>query len=640
MFEHAHVDCTNLSTNPRHQPNPPTAPHRTTQAEGYETHWMSECGVIDLWVFSGPTPGDVARQLTRVVGRQALPPVFSLGYHQCRWNYKDEKDVAQVHGKFEELDFPYDVLWLDIEHTDGKRYFTWDKNLFPDPVAMQEALAAQGRKMVTIIDPHIKRDDNYYLHKAATELGLYVKDKDGNDFDGFCWPGQSSYLDFTNKTVRAWWADQFKLENYTGSTLNLYTWNDMNEPSVFNGPEVSMSKDCRNIAGVEHREWHNLYGMYMHRATAEGLQRRMKHQERPFVLSRSFFAGTQRFGAIWTGDNHASWDHLAVAAPMLLSISIAGLSFAGADVGGFFGDTDAELMTRWMQAGAFQPFFRGHAHHDTKRKEPWVYGEPTTSRIRKAVVARYTLLPYWYLTFYHAFKSGAPVMRPLWYEYPADEATFGMDDQWLIGRDLLVKPVTAPGVSELSVYFPGSEPWYDLETHEKLQGPGAKKVKAPIDKIPAYQRGGSIMPRKMRLRRSASLMFHDPYTLVVALDKQGRAEGKLYIDDERTFNYNAPQEFLYMNLTMAGRAMTSAKLAGLRKEKKKNPERIFNHTIERIVVVGQGSKPKSVAINGTITDKDREEPRLLEFDYDGKKKVLTIRKPDVYAVENWSLTLQ
>lgn len=162
-------------------------------------------------------------------------------------------------------------------------------------------------------------------------------------------------------------------------------------------------------------------------------------------MSRAFYAGTQRYGAIWTGDNKAEWDHLAIATPMLLSINVAGLSFAGADVGGFFQDTDAELMTRWMQAGAFQPFFRGHAHHDTKRKEPWVYGEPTTSRIREAVMARYSFLPFWYTVFWTAYNDGLPVMRPLWAHYPTEKVTFDMDDQWLIGSDLLVKPVTSAG---------------------------------------------------------------------------------------------------------------------------------------------------------------------------------------------------
>ena len=378
------------------------------------SHWMSESGIIDLFLIPGPNPPDVYRQYAHLTGTMPLPPMFSLGYHQCRWNYKDEEDVYQVQAKFEELDYPYDVLWLDIEHTDGKRYFTWDSNLFPNPREMQNKLWSQGRRMVTIIDPHVKRDEEYWIHKEATAKGLYIKDKDGKkDYDGWCWPGSSSYLDFTNEKARSWWADQFAYDRYRGSTSSLFTWNDMNEPSVFNGPEVSMQKDLRNLNGEEHREWHNIYGMLFHRSTAEGLIRRNKPDQniRPFVLSRSFFAGSQQYGAIWTGDNAAEWSHLEIASPMLLSLNVGALSFVGADVGGFFGNTDAELMTRWMQAGAYTPFFRGHAHHDAKRREPWMFGEETMVRLRRAAMSRYALLPFWYTVFYEAGISGMPVMR-------------------------------------------------------------------------------------------------------------------------------------------------------------------------------------------------------------------------------------
>lgn len=200
--------------------------------ESKTSHWMSESGIIDVFFLPGPSPRDLYRQYARLTGTAPLPPMFSLGYHQCRWNYKDEQDVYYVHGKFEELDYPYDVLWLDIEHTDGKRYFTWDKHLFPHPGVMQEKLWSQGRRMVTIVDPHVKRDDHYYIHKEATAKGLYIKDKDGKkDYDGWCWPGSSSYLDFTNEDARSWWADQFGYGRYKGSTPSLFTWNDMNEPS-------------------------------------------------------------------------------------------------------------------------------------------------------------------------------------------------------------------------------------------------------------------------------------------------------------------------------------------------------------------------------------------------------------------------
>ena len=407
------------------------------------THFVSESGVIDLFLLPGPGPAEMYGQYARITGRTALPPIFSLGYHQCRWNYRDETDVFQVvsfldhscvsfshtaltpscaltriietiqHAKFEELDYPYDVLWLDIEHTDGKRYFTWDDKTFPNPIEMQRKLGGDGRRMVTIVDPHIKRDDRYYIHQEATALGLYIKDRHGKkDYDGWCWPGSSSYLDFTDDRVRTWWARQFGYDKYKGSTPDLFTWNDMNEPSVFNGPEVSMQKDLLNLAGCEHREWHNLYGMLFHRSTGEGLVRRNDDGNvRPFVLSRSFFAGSQRYGAIWTGDNESKWSHLAIAAPMLLGLNVAALSFVGADVGGFFGNPDAELMTRWMQAGAYQPFFRGHAHHDSKRREPWMFGDETMVRLRRAAMARYALLPQWYTVFWEAGVTGMPVMR-------------------------------------------------------------------------------------------------------------------------------------------------------------------------------------------------------------------------------------
>eukprot|EP00617_Octactis_speculum_P024935 CAMPEP_0185770024 /NCGR_PEP_ID=MMETSP1174-20130828/57134_1 /TAXON_ID=35687 /ORGANISM="Dictyocha speculum, Strain CCMP1381" /LENGTH=931 /DNA_ID=CAMNT_0028455309 /DNA_START=42 /DNA_END=2837 /DNA_ORIENTATION=+ len=587
------------------------------------SRWISESGIVDLMLIPGPTPADAISQFTQLVGTTDLPPMFSLGYHQCRWNYKDEADVAQVHAKFEELNFPYDVLWLDIEHTDGKRYFTWDDNVFPNPIAMQENISKYGRKMVTIVDPHLKRDNNYYIHTEATDKGLYIKNKDGSDYDGWCWPGSSSYLDFTQPHVREWWAEQFKLENYKGSTMDLFTWNDMNEPSVFNGPEVTMQKDVVNLDGIEHREWHNLYGMYQQRATAEGHILRSGGVDRPFVLSRSFFAGSQRWGAIWTGDNKADWEHLAIASPMLLSIGLGGLTFSGADVGGFFGNTDSELMVRWMQAGSFTPFFRGHAHHDSKRREPWMFGEPTTSQLRSVVMARYSLLPYWYTLFYAAYTSGLPTMRPLWINYPKDEATFEMDDQWMVGADIVVKPVTAPGVTKTEIYLPGDGPWYDVESLEAYSA-GKVTLATPLAKIAALQRGGSIIPRKLRLRRSTKFMINDPYTLYIALDKQGKASGDLYIDDETTFNHKsgnfALRHFNFDSLVLESTSGVPTTFTA-------------NNRVERLVFIGLERAPKTVSVSS------KSKTGSLTFDYDSRKKILTVRKPDVFATEDFKITV-
>jgi alpha 1,3-glucosidase len=309
--------------------------------------------VLDLFVLLGPAPAAVLRQYGALTGTQALPPLFALAFHQCRWNYNDEADVALVVERMDAARLPMDVLWLDIEHTDGKRYFTWDAGKFPAPAAMQDRVALLGRKMVTIVDPHIKRAGGYAVHEEAAAADIYVKNKDGTVYEGWCWPGSSSWLDYLDPAVRAWWAGRFALDKYAGSTPNLYIWNDMNEPSVFNGPEVTMHKDARHHGGWEHRDVHNVYGMWQHAATSEGLLQRSAGAERPFVLSRAFFSGTQRFGAIWTGDNKADWEHLRISVPMLLTIGVAGLPFAGADIGGFFGDPAAELQLRWLQVCAF-----------------------------------------------------------------------------------------------------------------------------------------------------------------------------------------------------------------------------------------------------------------------------------------------
>lgn len=225
-----------------------------------------------------------------------MPPLFSLAYHQCRWNYNDQDDVKNVNGGFEEHQIPMDVMWLDIEHTNDKRYFTWDSNKFPNSEQMIQELSSFGRKLVTIVDPHIKKDDSYHIYSEAKEKNYFVKDKSGGQLDGWCWPGSSAWPDFLNEEVQKWWASKFLLENYKGTTLDTYTWNDMNEPSMFNGPEITFHKDSIHLNGFEHRHVHNIYGINLVKATYMGHLLRSNGERRPFVLTRSTFAGSQRYG--------------------------------------------------------------------------------------------------------------------------------------------------------------------------------------------------------------------------------------------------------------------------------------------------------------------------------------------------------
>jgi mannosyl-oligosaccharide alpha-1,3-glucosidase len=607
-----------------------------------DTHWFSESGVIDVFVMLGPRASDVFGAVAALTGEPTLPPLFSIAYHQCRWNYKSEDDVALVDSSFDGANMPYDVVWLDIEHTDGKRYFTWDRVHFPTPEHMIDDVDAKGRRMVTIVDPHIKRDDKYHVHRQASDGGHYVRKADGvAEYEGWCWPGASSYVDFTSPSARFWWEEQFGYEQYRGSRPSLMIWNDMNEPSVFNGPEVSMHKDARHHGGWEHRDVHNLVGALTHRATALGLVKRNDgHNMRPFVLSRAFYAGTQRWGAIWTGDNTADWQHLAASNPMLLSIGLVGIPFAGADVGGFFGNPDAELQVRWYQAGAYQPFFRGHAHLDAKRREPYLLDEPHRSHVRDALRARYALLPYWYTAFAETHRTGAPVMQPLWVAYPTDEATFDIDDQFLIGDDLLVKPVAERGQQSTSVYLPAEHLWYDVDTLTSVRrASGATRVhvNTPLAKIPVFQRGGSIIARKERPRRSTTQMANDPFTLAVALDQRQSAAGRLYLDDTLTFNYKrgvfAHRAFAFERNTLrstdishhfAGAADASASAP----HPYETPERI-----ERIRVLGVARSPKSISLSiGNV----KSSPLFV---YDSDSRVLTIRKPDIPILSDFVLSI-
>uniref|UniRef100_A0A8W8IBF8 Neutral alpha-glucosidase AB n=1 Tax=Magallana gigas TaxID=29159 RepID=A0A8W8IBF8_MAGGI len=491
-----------------------------TEMAQMDTHWFSESGVVDIFVMLGPRPKDVFKQYAALTGSTELPPLFAIAYHQCRWNYNDQDDVKNVDANMDSFDIPYDVIWLDIEHTNGKRYFTWDAHKFPSSKDMINGVAVKGRKMVTIVDPHLKRDDNYNVYTDAKNRDMMVKGGGGEEYEGWCWPGSSSWPDFINPEVRNWWASKFQYSEYGGSTPDLYIWNDMNEPSVFNGPEITFHKDVQHYGGTENRDVHNLYGFYVQKATAEGILMRSNNEQRPFVLTRAFFAGSQRFGAVWTGDNMGEWSHLKVSNPMLLTLNLAGITFSGADVGGFFRNPDHELQTRWYQAGSFQPFFRAHAHIDTKRREPFLLPEENMKIVREAIRKRYTYLPFWYTLFYHGFRSGETVMSPLWVTYPEDKSTFEMDDEYLLGSSLLVKPITEQGSVGTSVYFPGKD--------ESYAGSQNTYVNAPLDKIPVFQRGGSIVPRKMRVRRSSSLMASDPFTLIICLDKQGEASGDFF----------------------------------------------------------------------------------------------------------------
>ncbi|XP_068109548.1 neutral alpha-glucosidase C isoform X2 [Hyperolius riggenbachi] len=593
-----------------------------------DIRWMSESGIVDVFMLLGPSPQDVFSQYAQLTGTQSFPPLFSLGYHQCRWNYEDEADVEAVDSGFDEHDIPYDVIWLDIEHTDGKKYFTWDPVRFSDPVRMQEKLREKRRKLVVISDPHIKVDPTYSLYAEAKDKGYFVKDRKGQDFEGTCWPGVSSYVDFTNPVAREWYASQYSLDKYKDSTDILFVWNDMNEPSVFHAPEMTMPKDAVHHQGWEHRDLHNMYGFYQQMATSKGLIQRSGGKERAFVLTRSAFAGSQRYGAIWTGDNKAEWDYLKISVPMLLSLSVAGISFCGADVGGFIGDPEPELLIRWYQAGSFQPFFRGHAKIDTKRREPWLFGEDNTRLIRKAIQERYTLLPYWYLLFYKASRSAEPVMRPLWAEFSECQDALAVENQYMLGNALLVAPVLEPGVTSLDILFPGTgEYWYNFRKYARIRGPSRQEVTVTMEEIPVFQRGGSIIPMQTTVGKSSAWMEDSPYELHVALDSKDLAVGELYVDDGHSMKYLHEYKYIHRRFTFSGNVLSS-------RSADKEGQFSVDHILEKVLILGLKKSPSEVTVYCSGGQK------TTEFIYNSQLCLLNLEKLALQVNSDWEIHIK
>ncbi|KAM5344995.1 hypothetical protein ACJ41O_010857 [Fusarium nematophilum] len=529
------------------------------------THWISESGLLDVFVFLGPTPADLTKDYGELTGYTAMPQEFAVAYHQCRWNYISTDDVKDVDRKMDKFKIPYDIIWLDLEYTDDRKYFTWDPDSFADPVSMGEQLDSHGRKLVVLIDPHIKKTDNYPVVDEMSSKDLAVHNKEDKPYEGWCWPGASYWIDCFKPEAIEWWKSLFQYDRFKGSLPNTFIWNDMSEPSVFNGPETTMPKDNIHHGNWEHRDVHNLNGLTFQNATFQALLSRKKGElRRPFILTRAFYAGAQRLGAMWTGDNQADWGHLATSIPMVLNQGVSGFPFAGADVGGFFGNPDKDLITRWYQAGAFYPFFRGHAHIDARRREPYLLGEPYTQIVTAALRLRYSLLPAWYTAFFHANRDGSPIVRPMFWTHPSEEAGFAIEDQLFFGSTgLLVKPVVEQNKEAVDIWIPDDEVYYDYFTYHVQHTHKGKHltVSAPLDRIPILMRGGHIIPRRDIPRRSSALMRFDDYTLIVSASKVGTAEGELYVDDGDSFDHEQGQ-YIHRKFTLSGNTLTSLEANG------------------------------------------------------------------------------
>ena len=472
-------------------------------------------------VIERPDVAQLMRALADLTGHMPLPPLWSLGYHQCRHTYYPDGRVMEVADLLRKHQIPSDVIWMDIDYMDGYRIFTFDPDGFPNPRRLNDYLHQQHFKSVYMIDPGVKAEKGYFVDDQGRAGDYFVKTADGKLFEGNVWPGACHFPDFTRPEVRSWWSTLYRDFMATGVDG---VWNDMNEPAIFGQPEQTMPLDNRHEGGDgvtagPHLRFHNVYGMNMVRASRQGLLL-ANPQKRPFILSRSNFLGGQRYAATWTGDNLSHPDHMKLSVPMTLTLGLSGQPFNGPDIGGFCENSNGELVAQWTALGVYFPFVRNHNTKGTVAQEPWAFTPEVLDACRTAINRRYRLMPYIYTLFREASETGMPVMRPLFMADPTDLSLRSEDRAFLLGGDLLVRPQWAGRTA-----MPKTA-WQPLT------------LEAATDSFQCElrQRPGSVIPLA-NLAQSTTDLRTDSLTLLVCIDGEGKAVGQLYEDEGDGFSY-------------------------------------------------------------------------------------------------------
>jgi alpha-glucosidase len=528
-----------------------------SRKDGLATFW-ADGGDLDYYFFYGPGLTEVASQYHMLTGTPELPPLWAMGFHQCRWSYYPEKRVRELAADFREKQIPCDAIYLDIDYMDGYRCFTWNKDYFPDPKGMIKDLKADGFHTVVMIDPGIKVDEDYHVYTDGEEKDVFCRRGSGEQMVGPVWPPECVWPDYTNPDVRDWWGPLYK-ELYVDQGVSGF-WNDMNEPAMFRVQNLTFPDDVRHDYDgqpTDHKKAHNIYGMQMTRASYDGLKD-LQPAKRPFLLGRASFSGGQRYAALWTGDNVASWEHLQIANRQCLRMSISGYSFVGTDIGGFVDDPTPEMLTRWLQLAVFHPFMRIHSMgnnsdgaaeveadavkkaEETNRQdqEPWVHGKEHTKRNRKAIEMRYQLLPYLYTHFRQHVQTGVPVLRNLFFYDQEDPLCQQYGDQFFYGEDLMVCPVLEPGIKTMQVYLPKGN-WYDFWSGEEHLGGKKLRVKVKADRIPIFVKAGTTLPSVDVVQNTAEMAKLKHIELSVFAADAGAST--LYWDAGDGYGHNAGQ---------------------------------------------------------------------------------------------------
>jgi alpha-glucosidase len=493
-------------------------------------YFQAEAGEMNYYFFHHDSVEGIVKEYANLTGKMSLPPRWSLGFQQCRYSYYPDREVLSVAKTFRDKNIPADVIYLDIHYMDAYKVFTWHKERFPEPKALADELKALGFHLVLILDPGVKIEKGYAPYEEALQNDLLIKYPDGSHYAGQVWPGWSHFPDFTKAATREWWGNA--LQDLADTGIEGY-WNDMNEPAAWGQHLPDLIEFDYDGEGATHKKARNVYGFNMARSTYEGARKNLKGH-RPFVLTRAGFSGIQRYSAVWTGDNVASDEHMMAGIRLVNSLGLAGVAFAGYDVGGFAGEASPELMARWISIGAFSPFFRAHSMINSRDAEPWAFGEETEAIARNYIRLRYRLMPYLYSMFYEAHQSGIPVARSLALNHAFDENIYRSEyqNQYLFGGSFLVVPVESKK-DFTKVYLPEGL-WFNFYTDQLHTGQQELLIELAKEVLPLYVKAGSIIPMQSQL---SSLQDKPSETLY--LHVFGGADGSFlfYEDDGLTYAY-------------------------------------------------------------------------------------------------------
>ena len=446
-------------------------------------------GNLDYYILGGSSLKEVVSNYTYLTGRVPLPQRWMLGYQQSRWGYSMSQDrVEQIVDTFAKYHLPLEAVHFDIDYMDGYRVFTWNKSIFKDPAGFLADMKKRGVRVIPILDPGVKEDPDYPIYQEGLDKGYFATNPDGSVYVNRVWPGKSVFPDFGRPEVRDWWAGHCHFLVDSGAAG---IWTDMNEPAVFDGeiPEDTVFSDEDQKSDLA--RMNNVYGHNMAKATYQGLKKATGR--RPYVITRAAYAGTQKYSTVWTGDNQSLWPHLQMSIPQLCNMGMSGFSFVGADIGGFSADTTPELLTRWIEAAIFSPLLRNHSALQARDQEPWVFGPKVLDVYRHFLHLRYRFIPYLYDCFAKQMNDGLPVMRPLVLNYSEDARTRNLNDEYMVGDQVLVAPVVEQGQVSRMVYLPEGD-WVDLRTMVTFGGHRDILVEAPLDQLPVFVRADSVLP--------------------------------------------------------------------------------------------------------------------------------------------------